>query len=328
MNRKFRGSLPLGRFPLRGKPLSSFYSRRKHPRSPRRVVVVFFFHDRRYSSQGTPLRRCFWRAKAPASFFLPGPRASPSRLNRHTAKKMLGPSTSSASLVLLLLLLLVLLHVSYSRREAAVRRFDAPTWPNWKKPVSSLRSSFFACILAFCTANTSTLLLLPRSLSLRSFSMRSVLVFLFSFTRAPILSLLLSLCFSLSFSSLSLSLSLSRCTLVAGEWCSSSSSSVGESPRDFMIRRDQIHLCSAVRACWPRAQCTFIPNCTLPSWSFEQARCVFRFSFGFSVFAIERVFSIYSFFFSFFFFLTDKGILVALLLSHSPPPLFFHFATR
>lgn len=29
-------------------------------------------------------------------------------------------------------------HASYSRREAAtIRRFDAPTWPKWKKPVSS-----------------------------------------------------------------------------------------------------------------------------------------------------------------------------------------------
>ena len=53
----------------------------------------------------------------------------------------------------------------------------------------------------------------------------------------------------------------------AGEWCS-----VGESPRDFMIRRDQIHLCSAVRGCWPRAQHTYSQFHV--SWSLEQTRCV------------------------------------------------------
>lgn len=82
-----------------------------------------------------------------------------------------------------------LLHASYSRREAAVPRFDAPTWPNWKKPVSSSRSSFFACILAFCAASAST--------SLQLFLLFSVL-----HGRLFLLSLFLSLLFSLTLFSL------------------------------------------------------------------------------------------------------------------------------
>lgn len=57
-----------------------------------------FFADKRYSFQGTPLA-CFRRAKGLASFFLPGPRASSSRLSRHgTPRRRCWSSTSSASL--------------------------------------------------------------------------------------------------------------------------------------------------------------------------------------------------------------------------------------
>lgn len=87
------------------------------------------------------------------------------------------------------------LHASYSRREAAVLRFDAPTWPNWKKPVSSSRSSFFACILAFCAASTT-------STSLTFFPFYTVLFYSlvsFSSSSSSSLSLPPSLFISLSF---------------------------------------------------------------------------------------------------------------------------------
>lgn len=183
------------------------------------------------------------------SLFPPGPGATSSPLSlsrfRHHGRRC-WTWTSSASLVLLLVLLL-LLHASYSRREAAVRRFDAPTWPNWKKPVSSLRSSFFACILAFCTANTSTL---PCSLFLSL-----AVLFLFSpGLHSPAV---------LSVSSL-LALRAQRRENGRG---------VGESPRDFMIRRDQIHLRSTPSR--PRAASRSIPNSTLPgppSWLYAFSR--------------------------------------------------------
>lgn len=98
-----------------------------------------------------------------------------------------------------------LLHASYSQRKAAVPRFDAPTWPNWKKPVSSSRSSFFACILAFCTARVPRLLSDALSLLLVPFA-----------TVIPLSSLSLSLSFSFfislppSYSQLILSNSLER----------------------------------------------------------------------------------------------------------------------
>lgn len=133
-----------------------------------------------------------------------------------------------------------LLHTSYSRREAAVPRFDAPTWPNWKKPVSSSRSSFFACILAFCAASASTslqLFLLFSVLHGRLFLLSLFLSLLLSF---PLFSLSFFFLFLLFFLLPSLTLCVSPACF---PWLARESGrGVGESLRDFMIRRDQIHL--------------------------------------------------------------------------------------